>query len=46
MPPKNQMVSKKAVNVDVLNLSDQVKICNSLKGSLSLAEVGWCYGKK
>jgi hypothetical protein len=31
--------------LNVLNLSDKVKILDLLKSSMFLAEVGWCFGK-
>jgi hypothetical protein len=37
---------KSKVKVNVLNLNDEVKILDLLKGSVYLAEVGWNYGKK
>jgi hypothetical protein len=29
----------------MLNLSDNVNILDLLKGGMSLAKIGWCYGK-
>jgi hypothetical protein len=40
MPPQKQMVPKKP-GKNVLNKNNKVKILNLLKGTLSLAEVGW-----
>jgi hypothetical protein len=36
MPPKKQMVLKSKVKVKILDV---------FEGDMSLAEVGWCYGK-
>jgi hypothetical protein len=43
LPPQKQMVPKSKVKV--LNGSDNVRILNLLKGSLSLLEIGQLYGK-
>jgi hypothetical protein len=38
------MVPKSKIKVNVLNLSDKVKILDLLKGSTALAKVGWHCG--
>jgi hypothetical protein len=39
------MVPHSKIKVNVLNLSDKMKILDMLKGSMSLVEVGQSYGE-
>jgi hypothetical protein len=43
--PKSKWYSKSKVKINVLNLSNKVKIWDLSKDHMSLAEVGRCYGK-
>jgi hypothetical protein len=42
---KSKWCPKSKVKINVLNLSGKVKVLDLLKARISLADVGWCYGR-